>query len=96
MKNKDEILKNRETILRIAQKHGAYNIRLFGSYATGTATPESDVDLLVEVREKHSPWFPGGLVVELQEILGIPVDIVTANGLNKNIKDHVLAEAIPL
>lgn len=86
----------RDDILRIAAGHGACNVRLFGSMARGDAGPESDVDLLVDVGERHSPWFPGGLVADLEELLGCKVDVLTEPALHWFIRDRILAEAIPL
>jgi predicted nucleotidyltransferase len=66
----------RSQILAIAQKHGAYNVRVFGSVARGEATPESDIDLLVDYDlEKITPWFPGGLLLDLEQLLNRKVDI---------------------
>lgn len=87
---------NREVILHTAAKHGAYNVRLFGSVARGEATAESDLDLLVDVGPNHSPFFPGGLLIDLEELLGCKVDIVTEQGLHWYIRDRVLREAVPL
>jgi predicted nucleotidyltransferase len=93
----DELLKNkRAEILRIAEKHGAYNVRVFGSVARGEAGPNSDVDILVEVGRRHSSFFPGGLVTDLEELLGRHVDVVTVKGLNEFIRDRVLKEAVAL
>ena len=86
----------RAEILRIAAKHGAMNIRVFGSVARGETRAESDVDFLIDVGPVTSSWFPAGLIVDLQELLGRPVEVVTENGLNPLIKDRVLQEAIPL
>jgi hypothetical protein len=86
----------RKDILRIASKHGATNVRVFGSASRGEAGPDSDVDLLVDVRPIHSPWFPGGLLVDLEELLGRKVDIVEPEGLHWLIRDKVLKEAVPL
>lgn len=92
-----EIVKEkRGEILKIAAKHGAYNIRIFGSVAREEASPQSDIDFLVEVGPRHSSFFPGGLLADLEELLGRKVDIVTPNGLHWFIKDRVLKEAIPL
>ena len=92
-----ELLKEkREEILQIAQKHGARNVRVFGSATRGDATPESDLDLLVEAGEQTSPWFPAGLVEELEDILGRPVDIVTEDSLYWLLKRRILREARPL
>jgi uncharacterized protein len=86
----------REEILAIAAKHGAYNVRLFGSVARGEADANSDVDLLVELEPSRSLLDLGGLLMELQDLLGCPVDVVTEKGLRKRIRDRVLSEAIPL
>jgi predicted nucleotidyltransferase len=86
----------RADILRIAAKHGAYNIRLFGSVGRGESGPDSDVDFLVDVGPEHSPWFPAGLVLELEKLLGRKVDVVTEPALHWYIRDQVLQEAKPL
>lgn len=96
MTSKRSILEKRNEILKIAKRHGAFNVRLFGSYAHGKPRPDSDIDLLVDVGKDHSPWFPGGLVVDLEELLGKHVDVVTSNGLNKLLRDRVMSEAVPL
>ncbi len=85
--NIDKLLKEkREEILRIAAKHGAQNLRVFGSVARGEASPNSDIDLLVSVGEKPSSFFPGGLLADLEDLLGYRVDIVTENGLHWYIR----------
>ena len=86
----------RQEILRIAAEHGARNVRVFGSSARGEAGPRSDVDLLVAVQPKHSAWFPAGLIVDLQELLGCEVDVVTEEALHWYIRDRILEEAVPL
>ncbi len=91
----DEILDDkREEILRIAARHGVTSIRVFGSVARGDAGPESDVDFLIEAGENTTPWFPGGLVADLEELLGRHVDVATPDGLNRYLRDNVLAEAV--
>ena len=87
---------NREEILRICAKHGALNVRVFGSMARGDDDPDSDVDLLVDVGDEHSPWFPGGLIMDLQDLLGCKVDMVTEDALHWYIRDRVMKEAVPL
>ena len=86
----------REDILRLAARHGATNVRVFGSVARGEAGPESDLDLLVDVGPVHSPWFPAGLMADLELLLGRRVDVVTERALHWYIRDRVLSEAIPL
>jgi predicted nucleotidyltransferase len=93
----EQLLKEkREEILKIALRHGAKNIRLFGSVARGEAGESSDIDILVEVGENPSPWFPGGLIADLEELLGRQVHVVTVGALHSYIRDRVLEEAIPL
>lgn len=86
----------REEILAIAEKHGAYNVRVFGSVARGEATAESDVDFLVEMGANRSPWFPVSLILELEDFLGREVDVATEKMLHERIRDRVLQEAVSL
>jgi predicted nucleotidyltransferase len=66
----DNIRARREEILTIAARHGAHNIRIFGSVARGEAGPDSDLDLLVDAGPDTTPFFPGGLVAELVQLGG--------------------------
>ena len=86
----------REEIQRIAVKHGARNVRVFGSMARGDARPDSDVDFLIEVGAETSSWFPAGLILDLENLLGRRVEVVTERGLNHLIRDDVLREAVPV
>ncbi len=93
----EELLKDRrEDILRIAEQHGAHNVRVFGSVARGEARPDSDVDLLVEMEAGRSLLDLGGLLMDLQALLGREVDVVTDKGLRDRIRTRVLQEAKPL
>ena len=94
----DELLKEkREQIITIAAKHGANNVRIFGSVARGEADEKSDIDLLIDYcSERRSPWFPLRLIRELEALLGRKVDIVTEQGLKDRIRERVLLEAKPL
>lgn len=87
------IYEKKNEINRVAAKHGAQNIRIFGSVVRGEDTPDSDVDFLVEVGATTSPWFPAGLVIDLEELLGRHVEIVTEKALNPHLRDYVLREA---
>ena len=92
-----ELLQHRrDDIRRIAAKHGAYNVRIFGSVARGEARPDSDIDFLIEKGPTTSSWFPAGLVLELEEMLGRRVEIVTEKALNPYLRDRVLREAVSL
>ncbi|HYU73042.1 MAG TPA: nucleotidyltransferase family protein, partial [Ktedonobacteraceae bacterium] len=86
----------REDILRIATRRGASNIRVFGSVARGEADSESDIDLLVDLAPGRSLFDLGGLLMDLQELLGHKVDVVTERGLRERLRERVLKEAIPL
>jgi predicted nucleotidyltransferase len=90
------LLSKRQEILKIAARHGVRTIRVFGSYSRGEASPHSDVDFLVEAGEGRSPFFPGGLIADLEDLLGQSVDVVEPEGLHWSIKAQVLAEAVPL
>ena len=92
----DIVKKKRDEILQIAEKHGAYNIRVFGSVARGDAGSESDIDFLVDVGHEHSSFFPGGFMADLEELLGCRIEILTENALHWYIRDRVLKEAVPL
>ncbi len=90
------VASRRSDILRIAAKHGVQRIRVFGSVARGDAGPTSDVDFLIEVGPQHSPFFPGGLVADLEALLGRHVDVVEPEGLYEPLREVVLKEAVPL
>ena len=93
----EELIKaRREDILRTASQHGAYNVRVFGSVARGEADEQSDLDLLVDMEPGRSLFDLGGLLVDLEGLLGYSVDVVTEKGLRDRIRSRVLQEAIPL
>jgi uncharacterized protein len=87
---------NRERVLETAARYGAYNVRIFGSVARGEATASSDIDFLVSMEPGRSLMDLGGLLSELQNLLGMEVDVVTEKGLRARIREQVLREAIPL
>ena len=93
----NEILRDkRQEILEIAAKHGAYNVRIFGSVPRGEADEKSDINMLVELEEERSLFDLGGLLMDLERLLGCKVDVVTVRGLRKRIRERVLKEAVPL
>jgi hypothetical protein len=96
MTTKDLLRSKREEILKIAERHGARDVRVFGSAARGEATDQSDIDLLVSTTEQTTPWFPAALVGELERVLGRKVDIVTEDGLYWLLRRRILREARPL
>lgn len=91
----DEIVgRKRQDILRAAAARGARNVRVFGSAARGEADENSDVDVLVDLEPGRSLFDLGGLLMDLQDILGRKSDVVTEKGLRPRIRDHVLNEAV--
>jgi len=86
----------RAEILTLARRHGARNVRVYGSVACGQATPQSDLDLLVEWDPDRSLLDVVGLKQDLEDLLGVTVDIGSERGLHWFIKDEVLREAVPL
>ena len=86
----------RDEILNLATKRGARNVRVFGSVVRGDNRPDSDVDFLVEMEPGRTLFDLSGFVLDLQELLGTSVDVVTEAGLRPRIRDRVLAEAVPL
>ncbi|NJP06139.1 MAG: nucleotidyltransferase family protein [Chloroflexaceae bacterium] len=93
----DLLVAHRDEILRLAEQHGALNVRVFGSVVRGEATAESDVDFLVTWNYGSlSSWVGVGLHLDLAELLGRKVDVVGDDELHWYIRDRVLAEAVPL
>ena len=93
----NELLRaRREEILRLAASHGARNIRVFGSVARGEADQDSDVDFLVEMEPGRTLLDMGGLLMDLQALLGRHVNVISARGLGPTIRDRVLREAVSL
>lgn len=86
----------REEILKIAAKHGARNIRIFGSVDRGEADSESDLDILVEFLPGSTLLSQSTMIRELESLLGIRVDVVSDQGLRERIRDRVLREAVAL
>ena len=96
MELSDLLKAQRPAILQLAAQHGASNVRVFGSIARGEAGPESDVDLLVDLEPGRSLLDLGGLLLDLRDLLHVPVDVGTVPMLKERIRERVLAEAVPL
>jgi predicted nucleotidyltransferase len=86
----------REDVLALARKHGATNVRIFGSLARGEADEASDIDVLVDLEPGRSVFDLGRLLGDLEDLLGRRVDIVTEKGLKQRIRERVLKESVPL
>jgi hypothetical protein len=92
----ERLRQHREDILRLAAKHGARNVRVFGSVARGEADENSDLDLLVDLDSDRSLLDHAALWLELQELMGRKVDVVTERSLKPLLRRRVLREAKPL
>jgi uncharacterized protein len=94
---RDLLSAHQTQILLLAEKHGASNVRVFGSVARGEANEDSDIDFLVDYDlEKITPWFPSGLLLDLEQLLNCKVDVATVDMLKDRIRDRVLQEAVAL
>jgi len=91
-----QLQRHREQILALAEKRGASHVRVFGSVARGEAGDASDVDFLVEFEPQRSLLDQGGLLADLQDLLGCPVDILSERALRPRFKERILREAILL
>jgi len=92
-----EILKAKRTeVLRIAEKYDVKNLRVFGSIARGEDDEKSDIDLLVLLPKGFTLLDHAGLMMELEEMLGFKVDVVSEKGIKKRIEQEVLDEAVPV
>jgi predicted nucleotidyltransferase len=86
----------RDAILALAARYGASNVRIFGSVAEGKADEASDVDFLVDMEPGRSLFDLGGLLMDLQNLLGRKVDVVTEAGLRDRIRRRVQEQAVRL
>ena len=87
----------REEILHLAAKHGAFNVRVFGSVVRGEETEDSDIDFLIDYDlSRVSPWFPVGLIEDLEKLLNRKVDIVTTKSLHYFLRDKIIKEVVYL
>ena len=95
--NIDVLLKaHRDEILAIATRHGATNVRVFGSVVRGEAGPDSDVDFLVDLEDGRSLLDLAKLLVDLEQLLNRRVDVVTEKGLRPHAKAPILRGAVAL
>lgn len=93
----DKLIKNNQKyILEIARKHGAQNVRLFGSLARGNGRQDSDVDLLVSMESGSSLLDIIAIKQDIEDLLGRKVDVVTEDSLSPYIREEILKEAVNL
>lgn len=96
MITKEDIRKRRDEITRLAASYGGHDVRIFGSVARGDASEESDLDLVVRFEPGCSLLDQGGLLMDLRELLGIRVDVISEGALTGRFGQIVRKEAIPL
>ncbi len=92
----DELRDRRNEIDAIARRHGAHDVRVFGSVVRGEADPHSDIDLLVDLEPGRSVIDLGGLLMDLREHLRCKVDVMTPAMLKPRVRERALREAKPL
>ena len=92
----EQLKEKREEILAIAAKHGAYNVRIFGSVARGEEKESSDVDFLVEIESDRNLLDRIALIQDLEEFLGRKVDVIKLENLHHDIRKQVVYEALTL
>jgi hypothetical protein len=92
----DLLQAKREDILKVCARYGAHNVRVFGSVARGEADEQSDIDLMVDFEPGRSLLDHAGLWLELQDLLGGKVDVVSSRGIKARIRERVLQEAVSL
>lgn len=90
------VQEEREDILQVAAQRGARNVRLFGSVARAESVTGSDVDFLVDLDPDRSLFDLAGLVLDLEDLLGCKVDVVTEDALYWLLRRRILREARPL
>lgn len=92
----DTLHDRRNEILAVANRHGAGNVRVFGSVARRSDTADSDIDLLVDFEPERSLYDLVGLQLDIESMLGRRADVVTEASLSIHLRERVLAEARPL
>lgn len=96
MTMRDELRRHRLSIQRIAARHGASNVRVFGSVARGEDRPDSDVDLLIDLADERGFDDYLELAQELEQLLSRRVDLVLSRSLSPHFRPYIEADARPV
>jgi predicted nucleotidyltransferase len=96
MLTRESLHRRRDEIIAVAQRYGAHDVRIFGSVARGDATNDSDVDLIVRLEPGRSLFDLGGLVMDLRDMLGVSVDIISEGSLRGRFGRIVANEVVDL
>ena len=92
----ESLRQQRHEILKLASQHGARNVRVFGSAARGEADTNSDIDFLVELEPDRTLFDLGALLMDLQDLLGRKIDVITDDSIYWLLRRKILKEAVPL
>jgi len=96
MKPSEALIVHRAELRQLVSRYGLSHPRVFGSVLSGTDTDESDLDLLVDPAESTSLLTIAGLKIDAEKLLGVPVSVLTPNGLPPKFRNQVLQQARPL
>ena len=96
MRPSEALARHRDAIRRIAESHRVRNVRVFGSALDGTDKESSDLDLLVDPTDKTTLMDLAAITVELKQLLGIDVDVLTPKSLPDKFRERVIGEALPV
>lgn len=96
MVTKQDVVARREEILAIARRYGAHDVRIFGSVARGDQREDSDLDFIVRFEPDRSLFDHGALICDLEELLGVNVDVVSERGMRDHLRSYAEKEAIAL
>lgn len=92
----EKLRRHRDSIHAIGKRYGVRSIQLFGSVVRGEASPRSDIDFLVDIEPGRSLMDQAGFMLDVEELLGCPVDVVVEGGINPRLKERIHHEAQPL
>jgi predicted nucleotidyltransferase len=96
MVTQELLQQHRVAIITLAQRYGAHDVRIFGSVARGEATEASDLDLIVRFDPGRALFDHGGLLMDLQDLLGVKVDVIDEEGMRPRFRQHIMKEAVAL